>query len=153
MKSASLVTIPETIAGHNLGFSFIQWRMVPLVNSKLTYQSSRGDRYWRQYVISVFSEVTLWDDMCCTFIMHLKYQRHTPPIRLKNSSMFLLSRSKRRDAYKHVTFPRRIALTKLRFSYVFVVVPQEGQAGNISIHTICRFGNALCEKNRCDYLS
>ena len=55
--------------------------MVPLVNSKLTYQSCWGDRYWWQYVIPVFSEVTLWDDMRCTFIMYLRNQRYTPPIR------------------------------------------------------------------------
>ena len=50
------------------------------------------------------------------------------------------------DAHKPVTFPWRIALTELRFSYVSVVVPQEGQAGNISIHTVCRFGNTFYEQ-------
>ena len=124
LTSASLVTIPQTIAGHNLGSSPLlvsKWRIVPLVNSKLTYQSCWGDRYWRQYVISVFSKVTLWDDMRCTFIMYLKNQRYTPPIRLKNAF-------KTMDTHKPVTFPWRIALTELRFYYVSVVVPQEGQA-------------------------
>lgn len=69
-------------------------------------------------MISVFSKVTLWDDMRCTFIMYLKNQRYTPPIRLKKKKQFdvFTSAFKTMDAHKPVTFPLRIALTELRFS-------------------------------------